>query len=560
MADYEGEIRKIIHKLTKLDEEKIILEVPKNPEHGDYAFPCFILSRETGENPVHKAKELAALIKPSGNVISVSHVGPYINFKVNKTALIGETIKNIFKEKDEYGSAHSGKWKKALVEHTSVNPNASPHVGRARNAMIGDSIARLLKFEGYKTEVHYLVNDVGKQIAMLVIGCAGRKDVTFHNLLDIYIEISKEAENNPEIEKQIFEKLNKLENGDKKVRQDFENVVKICIDGQKEILEEFGIKYDSFDHESVYLWDKKTQKVLDKLGKTKKIFTDEEKRIVLDLKEHDIPMETPVLVLTRADGTSLYPLRDLAYNIDKLSMADHNYVVLGEDHKLYFAQIAAALKMLGHEPPKVIHYAFVLLNEGKMSTRKGNVVLLEEFMKEAKDKAKFEIKKRHGDVHNLEELSKVIAYGAVKYAILRVSPEKNVVFDWDSALSFEGDSGPYIQYSHARIASILAKYEKKVPQNADFTWLKDAKELALANKLADFQNVVSKAVQDLRPNAIANYACELAQRFNEFYHTCPILQAPSREILEARLALAAATKQVLRNALYILGIDAPDKM
>jgi arginyl-tRNA synthetase len=260
------------------------------------------------------------------------------------------------KQKDKFGSSGVGKGKKILLEHTSINPNASPHVGRARNAFIGDSLARILRFQGYNVEVHYFVNDVGKQIAMLVLGAEGKKDVQFNGLLSIYIGINKKLEESPELEKKALEMLHKLEKGDKEIRKKFEDVVKICIDGQAKIFSELGIKYDVFDYESKYLWSRETEKTIKLLEKTGKLFIDGFNRWVLDQKGYGLGMKIPVFVMTRGDGTSLYPLRDITYNLEK-SKKGENVVVLGEDQKLYQEQIAAALKELKIKHPKVVHYS-----------------------------------------------------------------------------------------------------------------------------------------------------------------------------------------------------------
>ena len=462
--DFKKEIIKILEKETGIKE--INLEIPPNPEMGDYAFPCFSLAKVYKKAPLQIAEELAKKIRLTNSISKIEVKGPYLNFFVNKEKLSSNVLKEIIKNKD-YGSLELGKGKKILVEHTSINPNASPHVGRARNALIGDSIVRILKLQGYKVETHYFVNDIGKQIAMLVLGAEGRKNITFDDLLKIYIDINKKVEEKPELEKEVFGLLNKLEKGDKKVKADFKKIVGICVKGQTKILSDMGIDYDKFDYESDYLWSKEIDEILNKLEKTGKLFTDEEGRKVLNQEGYNLSMKSPVLVLTRADGTSLYPLRDLAYHIDKKK--DESILVLGEDQKLYYQQTSAALSLLKHKVPRAVHYSFVLLQEGKMSTRKGNVVLLEEFMKEAFDKAKAEIKKRHGSVK--DENARKIAYGAIKYAILKVSAEKNVIFNWEQALNFEGDSGPYLQYAYARICSIIDKYGGKIDENADFSLL-----------------------------------------------------------------------------------------
>ncbi|MBW2984436.1 arginine--tRNA ligase [Candidatus Woesearchaeota archaeon] len=555
MDIFEKDIIKALKKEVKLKEIK--LSKPK-PEFGDFSFPCFVLAKELKKNPNEIAKDLANKIKPDNLITKIQAVGPYLNFFANKGKSNEIVINKILEEKDGYGSSKIGKGKKALIEHTSINPNASPHVGRSRNALIGDAITRIIKFQGYDTEVHYWVNDVGKQIAMLVLGCKGKKKVSFKDLLKIYIETNKKLEKNPELEKEIFELLNKLEKGDKETKNRFKEIVDTCVKGQTEILNELNIKYDAFDYESKYLWSKELPNILKKLESAGKLFKDEDDRQVLDQSNYKLGMRTPVLVLTRADGTSLYPLRDLAYTIEKLEKGkDENVVVLGEDQKLYFNQVKAALEQIGYKAPQVVHYSFVLLKTGKMSTRKGNLVLLEDFMKEAVEKAKNEIKKRHEKTN--DENARKIAYGAIKYSILRVSPDKNVVFDWKIALSFEGDTGPYLQYAYARICSILRKYGKKVGNKADLSLLKEDAEAKLIKKLNDFPRIVSSSTKHLTPHLIANYLYELSQSFSEFYHSCPVLQA-EEELKKARLLLVSCVKQVLKNGLNLLGIEVLEKM
>ncbi|MDP3765875.1 MAG: arginine--tRNA ligase [Nanoarchaeota archaeon] len=553
MDEFKESIIKFLKKEANL--ESIELEVPPSFDMGDYAFPCFILAKEWKKSPNEIAQELSKKFRPSDLISEVKVIGPYLNFFVNKNKIADTTIKNILKQKDKYGSSNIGKGKKILLEHTSINPNASPHVGRARNALIGDSIVRILKFQGYKVEIHYFINDVGKQIAMLVLGAEGKKNVGFNDLLKIYIDVNKKIEENPELEKQVLELLNKLEKGDKKIKKKFENIVKTCVKGQIKILSELGIKYDFFDYESKYLWDKKTEETLKRLEKTGKLFIDGFNRWVMDQKGYGLGMKVPVLVLTRNDGTSLYPLRDIAYNLDKLKRGD-NIVILGEDQKLYQEQIAAVLKELELKPPRVVHYSFVLLQEGKMSTRKGNLVLLENFMNEAVDKASEELRKRYDKAD--EKAAKTIAYGAVKYGILKVSPEKNVIFDWQQALSFEGETSPYIQYAYARISSILKKH-KKINPKADLRLLKEKEEIELVRLLSNFPEIITKATNDLRPHLLASYLYSLAQKFNEYYHIHQILKA-NKEIRGARILLISAISLVIKNGLNLLGIDVLEKM
>ncbi|MFH0868518.1 MAG: arginine--tRNA ligase, partial [Candidatus Woesearchaeota archaeon] len=429
-------------------------------------------------------------------------------------------------------------------------------VGRARNAMIGDSIARILRFQKYNVEVHYFVNDIGKQISMLVLAARNKKNPKFDELLKIYMDIAKKVEENPELEKEVLDILFKLEEGDKKIKSEFKKIVDVSIKGQTAILSELGIKYDKFDYESSYLWSRKTHDALKLLEKTGRFFFDKDNRFVLDEQGFELGMKVPVLVLTRGDGTSLYPLRDIAYALD-VAQKDKYIVVLGEDQKLYSEQINAALLLLEKKPRKAVYYSFVLLEEGKMSTRSGNVVLLEDFMSEALNKANGELKQRYKKIDN--KAAKIIGYGALKYAILKVSPEKNVIFNWQQALNFEGETAPYIQYAYARISSIIKKNKNTLPKKADFSLLDKKEEIELIKKLAAFPQIVEKVSNELRPNIVANYAYELAKQFNEFYHIHNILKEEEK-IKKARLLLVNCVRQTLKNSLNLLGIDVLERM
>jgi len=553
---FKEEIIKAINQV--IDVKEINLEVPPDPKLGDFAFPCFILSKTMKKNPVEIAQYLSTRIKPNEFIKEVKAVGPYLNFFINRSKLIGITINNLLKEKDKYGSSNEGKGRRALVEHSSINPNAEPHVGNLRNALIGDSMVRILKFQGYKVETHFFVNDVGKQIAMLVLSAKGKK-LSFKRLIHLYVEFYQKLKEKPELEKEVFDLLYKLENGDKRVRKKFEQVVGICIKGQKELFSELGIKFDYFDHESKFLWAKKTHEVLDKLIKNPECFKDSDGRAVINQSEFKAEMKSPYFVLTRSDGTSLYSLRDIAYTIEKVEKAhDRNIIVLGEEQKLYFKQIRSALKLMGYKAPEVVHYSFILLKTKKMSTRRGEVILISDFMKEARLKAENEIKKR-GQIKAVKSVAKTIGYGALKYSILRVSPDKNVTFSWGIALSFEGETAPYIQYAHARAASIIRKAKIKIDDKADFSLLKKSEESALIKNISAFPEIVLDATQNLRPHIIATYLSSLAKNFSEFYHTCPCI-IKDKKLCKARLALVLATKQVLKNGLSLLGVDSPERM
>lgn len=553
-----SEIARILDK-DVVEIEKMIEKSP-NLDMGDYSFPCFRLAKELRKAPQQIAEDIKAQIN-SEEIEKVEVISAYVNIFVKKDLYAKTVLEEIESKGEKYGSTNEGEGKSALIEHTSINPNASPHIGRARNALIGDTIVKILRFNNYNTEVHYFVNDIGKQISMLLVGTKNKETVTFDELLQIYIDINKEVKDNEALEQEVFDNLNKLENGDKETIEKFRKIVQVCIEGQRKIFAELGIKYDYFDYESDFILNGTVDEILQKLEQTGKLFEAEDGRLAINQEEYKIPMKSPVLVVTRADKTSLYPLRDIAYSIYKSNRkADKNVIVLGEDQKLYFRQISAALDLLGYEAPQVIHYSFVLLPDGKMSTRNGTVVLLEDFMREILEKTKQELAKRdNGEVD--EEKAKKIAYGAVKYTILKGSCEKNVIFDLEKSLSFDGDTSLYIQYNYARINSILQKadYENIEKQNK-YHLLNAEPEIALIQKLEEFKNIIAKVTEKLTPNLIANYAYELTKQFSSYYHDYSILNAETEELKNMRLQLANATATVIKTSLNLLGIDTVDSI
>ena len=552
------EIANVLNK-DILEIEKSIEKSP-NLEMGDYSFPCFRLAKEYRISPQAIAEDIKSKINLN-ELEKIEVVSGYVNFFVKKQLYVKEVLNQIEEQKEEYGSTKEGEGKKALIEHTSINPNASPHIGRARNALIGDSIVRLLKFNNYKVETHYFVNDIGKQISMLLVGTKNKQNVTFDELLQIYIDINKEVQENAELEQEVFDNLNKLENGDKETIEKFRKIVQICIEGQRAIFAELGIKYDYFDYESDFILNGTVNEILEKLEKTGKLFEAEDGRLAINQEEYKIPMKAPVLVVTRADKTSLYPLRDIAYSIYKANRnADKNIIVLGEDQKLYFKQISAALDLLGYKAPQVIHYSFVLLPDGKMSTRNGTVVLLEDFMREILEKTKQELAKRNnGEVD--EEKAKKIAYGAVKYTILKGSCEKNVIFDLEKSLSFDGDTSLYIQYNYARINSILGKANYENIEKLDkYDLLNADAEIEIIQKLEEFKKIIQKVTEKLTPNIIANYVYELTKLFSSYYHDYSILSAETEELKNMRLQLIYCIGVVIKTSLELLGIDTVDSI
>lgn len=558
--DIKKEIVKEISNILKKDFSEIDKIIVKNGSinRGNFSFPCFKFANEYNEKP----KNIANEIKEKLNLDYIEKkevIGGFLNIYIKKDIYIKNVLEEVQEKGEKYGSTHKGVGKKALVEHTSINPNASPHIGRARNAILGDSIVNILKFNDYDVEVHYFVNDIGKQIAMLVIAGRKKNEFNFEDLLEMYVEINNEIKDNQELEKEVFDILDKLENGDKTIIEEFRKLVKICIDGQIAIFNELGIYYDYFDYESDFILNGDIEKILNDLKKTNMLFEAKDGRLAINQETYNIPVRCPVLCVARSNKTSLYPLRDMAYTIykDKIGK-DRNIVILGEDQRTYFKQITAALDLLGYKEPEVVHYSFVLLPDGKMSTRNGTVVLLKDLMDEVLEKAKQELQKRD-EIIDIEKAKK-IAYGTVKYTILKSSLEKNIIFNIEEAMNFNGDTSLYIQYNYARIISLLEKANNINMTEKKYELLKEDAEMSLVQKLDNFKDVMLMASEKLAPNLICNYVYDLTKSFANYYHDYSILNAENEELKCIRLQLVKSISTVIKISLNILGIDVIDRI
>ncbi|HOV60009.1 MAG TPA: arginine--tRNA ligase [Candidatus Hydrogenedentes bacterium] len=549
-----------------LGPEDVVFSAPPSVDQGDIALPMFAAARKLRVAPPKLAMETAARLRVDDRVLSAAAAGPYVNLRLNRP-LVGEAvIAEILATGGRWGSGGTGLGRRVLIEHTSINPNASPHVGRGRNAMIGDSLTRLLRFEGYDVEVHYYVNDMGRQIGLLVLIAEELEHLDFQGILDTYVRANARAEADPEFAARGYELLARMESGDPDTRARFRRVTDLCLQGQLEVLARLGASYDCFDHESDYVNDPRLEKIEAALRKKGALFVDEEQRLVVDLRPlgHE-PDEGRYFVLRRANGSSMYGYRDLAYTMDKMSRgAEINLQVLGEDHKLYAQQIALILAACGCPAPETIYYSYILLKDGKMSTRQGKVVLLSDFLDQAAALAAERVAEQFPDLDPAERraIAEQVAVAAIRFAVLRVKPGRNVTFDMDAALSFQGDTGPYIQYSCARIRSILRKADGEATMDActeppdrldDAEWL-------LIRQLEAFPAEVAEGVAQRSVAGIANYALETARLFTTFYHECPVLKAGAPERTAFRLRLCRATLATLENALGILGIVAPERM
>jgi len=563
LSPFDSLVDSIVAAYPDLDRSDLAFSVPPKLDLGDVALRTFEAARKLKMPPPAFAQQLAADVAFGAEVEAVNVAGPYANFKLDRAIFGKRIIDTVHEHGTQYGSSGVGKGQKALLEHTSINPNASPHVGRARNAMIGDSLARLFRFEGYDLEVQYYVNDIGRQIAFLVLACDDPASMSFEDMLQTYADANTRAESDAEFAEAGYQLLKDIEEGQPEAQARFRTVTDLCLNGQVAVLGRLGIKYDRFVRESEFVKDARLEGVLDSLRAKDALFTDEEKRVMVDLqklgREYD---EGRYVALLRSNGSSLYFYRDLAYTMFKLEQhASLNVIVLGEDHLLYMQQLQLILEAAGKGCPEPIYYSYILLKDGKMSTRQGQVILLSDFLDEARTRAaeKVDVQCADLDEEERQSIAEHVAVAAIRFAILRVGANKNVIFDWEQSLSFNGDTGPYVQYSCARIASILRKAESfgEVPDT--FTLEADAEWVLLA-KINGFDEVVQTAMQQRSCAPVAQYALDLARLFNGFYHDCPVMAAPSEALKVSRLAICAATRQTLDNALHLLGIQPLDRM
>jgi arginyl-tRNA synthetase len=533
---------------------------------GDLAFPCFPLAKSMRKAPAIIAQEIASKIAPEGMIERVEAKGGYVNFHVRFEDLAQAALEDAVARKDEFGKGEP-RGVRILLEHTSANPTGPLHVGRARNPIIGDTVARILRMAGYDVTTEFYVNDVGRQVVIMTWGVKHlaleqepERDADHYRHVLFYQKANKRVEEDPDVLSQVDQMLLKLEHGDEETvrlaREACEKVLAAITESMKRI----NISYDGFTWESTFVQDGTVDKVVERL-KASEHCREVDGAYHLELESFGISGRETKWVFTRADGTSLYTTRDLAYHMDKFKRTDVAVNVLGEDQKLGMQELAAALTIMGVDrKPEIVFYAFVSLPEGRMSTRKGRVVYIDDLIDEAVERAYDEVKKRRTDLseERMREIARVVGIGSLRYNIIRIQAEKQIVFKWEDALNFEGASAPFVQYAHARACSIMAKSDGRAGA-FDARRLVTDHEKALAKLIASLPAVIDDCADNRRAHTLASYAQELASQFNQFYRYVPVLRAEG-DIREARLALVEASMWALRNALSCLGIEAPEEM
>lgn len=562
--DYKKIVATRLKENIDLDLDKIesLIEIPPKSDMGDFAFPCFQLAKVMKKAPNMIAKDIADVINKDG-FEKVESLGPYINFFMDKVKFSESIVNEILSEKDSYGSSKIGDGKRYLVEYSSPNIAKPFHVGHLFTTAIENALYKMLKFEGYDTVRINHLGDWGTQFGKLISAYKrwGNEEAIekspITELLRIYVKFHDEAEKNPSLEDEGRMYFKKLEEGDNEAVELWKRFKDLSLKEFNNIYSILGVDFDSWAGESFY--NDKMDIVVKELEE-KNVLTDSNGAKVVMLDEYNMP---PCIVV-KSDGASIYATRDLAaamyrkkhYNFDKC------IYVVGKDQILHFKQVFKTLELAGHTWAKdCVHIPFGLVKfaDRKLSTRKGNVVLLEELLKEAVAKTLETINVKNPELKEKEMVAKEIGIGAVLFTYLKNSREKDIVFDWDEMLSFEGETGPYVQYSYARAKSILRKAEG-INGDADFSKLTSKEEFELTKVLEGFNKAILLAIDRLEPSVVTRYTIEVAKAFNKFYNAHSVLNLEDTGLKVARLKLIEATAQVIKNSLNLIGINVVEEM
>ena len=551
----------IISKLTNLsdDEIKNQIEIPPSPELGDYTFPCFALSKFLKKSPNEIASDLAKKIK-SSDLEKIEAKGPYINFFINSSALAKETLNSISKQKEKYGS-HKAKKDKIMLEFSQANTHKAFHIGHIRGTSIGESLSRIIEFTGNKVIRANYQGDTGMHVAKWLwcyLKYHKKEELKSESqIASIYIEAVKKLAEEPSFQEEVNEINRKLENkSDKSLIDLWKKTRKASLNAFEEIYKDLNTQFNKYYFEGEL--EKEGKEISKELLK-KNIAIISDEATIIDLEKYALG----IWVLLRSDGTVLYSAKDLALAKKKFKeyKLEKSIYVIGAAQSLHMSQLLKTLELMKfphRKKIKFISFAEVRLPTGKMSSRTGENILYSDFKKEITEYAKEELIKRNSelDKKELEKRALIISIAALKYAMLKQDNNKNIVFNKQEALNFEGNTGPYLLYSYARAKSILrkAKYSLK----SDYKIENISKiEKNLIFQLSNFPEAVLQSYKALAPSIIANYAYHLSQSFNEFYHAEKVISSEKEEF---RLSLVNAFSQVLRNSLHLLGISLLEEM
>ena len=566
MQDFKAAVANCLKsKIEDLSYDEILqlIEIPPNKDMGDYAFPCFKLAKVFRKAPNLIAQDIAESIPAEGDISKVVPIGGYVNFFVNKSQLAKTVINNVLTQKDDYGKSKIGEGKNIIVEFSSPNIAKPFHIGHIRTTVIGNAIYKLYASQGYNTIRINHLGDYGTQFGKLIVAFKkwGDKETVEKNpikeLLALYIKFHDVAKEQPELEEEARAWFVKLENGDEEAKELWTWFRNESLKEFDKVYKLMDIEFDSFAGESFYT--DKMDAVIKEL-EDKNLLKESRGAKIVDLEEYGMP---PALI-QKNDGSTLYMTRDLAaaiyrkntYNFDKCI-----YVVASQQN-LHFQQWFKVIELMGYDwydKLEHVNFGMVSLEGGTLSTRNGRVVFLEDVLDQAIQKTREIIESKNPDIENIDQTVKDVGVGAVIFQELSNSRIKDYVFTWDKTLSFDGETGPYVQYTHARCCSVLRKAGEEVTADINYDLLSDEDSSEVLKLIGDFNKNILVALRKSEPHIITRFVLDLAQAFNKFYHDNPIL-VDDAELRKARLALVEATRQTIKNGLALLGMHAPERM
>lgn len=571
MKDFKLEIAKLLNsKVSDLSIEEIygMLEVPSNVLMGDYAFPCFKLAKILRKAPPMIAAEIAGALDKVDFIEKAENVNAYINFFLNKGIYVKEVLEQVLREKENYGLLTTKDKGSIVIDYSSPNIAKPFHVGHLRSTVIGNSLYKIFEALGYNCVGVNHLGDWGTQFGKLIVAYkkySSKEEVEekgISELLRIYVLFHDDAKEHPEMEQEARDYFNKMERGDEEALELWAWFKEVSLAEFERVYKMLGVTFDSYNGEAFY--NDKMEAIISELEAKGLIEVDEGAKLVRLDEENMAPC-----LITKNDGSSLYATRDITAAEYRKTTYDFKkcIYVTAVQQNLHFAQWFKVIEKLGHEwAADLVHVPFGMVSmEGgaKLSTRNGNIIFLEDILKEAVEKTKLIIEEKNPNLEEKEEVARQVGIGAVIFDDMYNNIIKDIQFSWERVLDFQGETGPYVQYTHARACSLLKKAGldiNNIPElEIDETAIADDVTLAIMKEIADFKPTIQAAADQYEPSYIARYAVDVAQAFNKFYNECPIL-VEDEKVKNARLAIVSATKYTLKNALALLGIMAPEQM
>ncbi|MGR3317364.1 MAG: arginine--tRNA ligase [Candidatus Anammoxibacter sp.] len=540
-----------------------LLEVPPDSAMGDYALPCFVLAKQIKKSPKMVAETLAQKFVATGHLQSVVTSGPYLNFFVTQKRFIETVLNSVIQEKDRFGKSQDGKGKTIVVDYSS--PNIAKHlaVHHMRSALIGRAIYNLYSAQGYKCVGINHLGDWGTQFGKLIVAYKKWGDegqglpTNIDTLYKLYVKFHQESEKDGSLEDDARKWFKKLENGDDEAKKIWQLFKDISMKEFEKIYKMLGIKFDCYTGESFYndMLDDTVNRI-----KESGLLELSENAQVVNLDKYNMP---PCLI-RKKDDASLYATRDICaaeYRKKEFDFDKMVYVV-GSEQKLHFRQFKKVLELMGYDwvnDCSHVDFGLVKFKDEKMSTRQGKVILLEDLLNEAIFRARAIIDRKNPDLEERAEVANAVGIGAIVFSDLKNRRIKDVNFVWDDILNFDGETGPYVQYTHARLCSVIKKYGKEVRTDVDFALLSETEDFALVKKLEQFPPAIKRASEAFEPSILVNYLLEVCSTMNHYYNQCRIISDDS-PLTDARVVLVDCVRQVINNGLLIIGMETPERM